>query len=56
VAEAMAPHRADAEQALYRAGLDRDQVAGLLAEPRPEPTPARTLGEYMNRVIRGGRT
>ena len=56
VAMAMVPHRADAKDALYRAGLDRDQVQGLLAEPSPEPRPARTLAEHMNRLIRGGST
>jgi hypothetical protein len=50
----MVPHLAEAAQALYRLGLDRDQVAGLLAEPSPEPRPARTISEHMNRVIRGG--
>jgi hypothetical protein len=56
VAESMAPHRANAEQALYRHGFTRDQVAGLLAEPSPQPRPAKTVSEYMNQVIRGGRT
>jgi hypothetical protein len=56
VAEAMTPHRADAEQELYRRGLTRDQVAGLLAEPSSQPRPARTLSEHMNRLIREGRT
>jgi hypothetical protein len=56
VAEAMAPHRSDAEQALYRRGFTRDQVTGLLAEPSPQPRPAKTVSEYMNQVIRGGRT
>jgi hypothetical protein len=37
VAEAMAPHRSDAEQALYRRGFTRDQVTGLLAEPAHSP-------------------
>ena len=54
VAEAIAPHRANAEQALYRRGFTRDQVAGLLTEPGPRP--AKTVSEYMNQVIRGGRT
>jgi hypothetical protein len=56
VAKAMVPHRAEAERELYRAGFTRDQVAGLLAEPRPEPRPARTVSEHMNRLIREGRT
>jgi hypothetical protein len=47
VAEAMAPHRANAEQALYRHGFTRDQVAG--------PRPARMVSEHMNRLIRGDR-
>jgi predicted DNA-binding helix-hairpin-helix protein len=55
VAEAMRPHRADAADALYRAGLDRDQVAGLLAEPDPQPKPARTLTEHINQLFRAGR-
>jgi hypothetical protein len=50
----MLPHRAEAAAALYRLGLDRDQVAGLLAEPSPEPRPPGTISEHMNRVIRGG--
>jgi hypothetical protein len=53
VAEAMAPHRANAEQALYRHRFTRDQVAGLLTEPVPRP--ARTVSEHMNRLIRGDR-
>jgi hypothetical protein len=50
----MVPHLAEAASQLYRLGLDRDQVAELLAEPSPEPRPARTISEHMNRVIRGG--
>jgi hypothetical protein len=55
VAEWMAPHRADAEHALYRLGLTRDQVAGLLADPQPEPRPARSASEYLNALLRGDR-
>jgi hypothetical protein len=56
VRQYMGPHRAEAERTLTRLGLDADQVAELLAEPEREPTPARTLGEHMNRLIRGGST
>jgi hypothetical protein len=56
VAEWMKPHLAAAQQALYRRGFTSDQVAGLLSEPGPQPRPARTVNEYMNQVIRGGRT
>jgi hypothetical protein len=52
----MRPYRDDAEQALYRVGLDRDQVAELLGEPSPVQQPARTVSEHMNRIIRGGGT
>jgi hypothetical protein len=55
VAKAMAPHRADAEHALYRHGFTRDQVAEALADPSPWPRPARTVSEHMNRLIRGGK-
>jgi hypothetical protein len=54
VAKAMRPYRDDAKAALYRVGLDADQVAELLAEPSLQPRPARNLGEHMNRLIRGG--
>jgi hypothetical protein len=54
VAKAMRPYRTNATAALHRAGLDADQVAELLADPNPQPTPVRTLGEHMNRLIRGG--
>jgi hypothetical protein len=56
VAERMEPYLADAQQALYRRGFTSDQVAELLAEPGRQPRPARTVNEYMNQVIRGGRT
>jgi hypothetical protein len=56
VARAMRPYRDDATAALHRAGLDADQVAELLAEPSRQPTPARTLGEHINRLFREGRT
>jgi hypothetical protein len=55
VDEAMRSYRADAKSALRRVGLDADQVAELLADPSPQPRPARTLSEHMNAIIRGGR-
>jgi hypothetical protein len=48
----MVPHLAEAAQALYRLGLDRDQVAGLLAEPSSKSRPTRTTAEFMNNLIR----
>ena len=56
VAEAMAPHRREAEDALYRQGFNRDELMGLLAEPHAKPRPARDLGEWVNRLLRGGPT
>jgi hypothetical protein len=56
VAEWMKPYLADAQQALYRRGFTSDEVAELLAEPSPEPRPARTMSEYMDRLFRGDRT
>jgi hypothetical protein len=54
VAEAMRPYRADATAALYRAGLDADQVAELLAERSPQPRPAKNMSEWVDQLFRGG--
>ena len=48
----MVPHLAAAAQALYRLGLNRDQVAELLAEPEPTQPPPRDLGQYVNNLLR----
>jgi hypothetical protein len=47
----MVPHVAEAAAALYRLGLDRDQVAELLAEPEPTQ-PAASLGQHINDLFR----
>jgi hypothetical protein len=48
----MVPHLAAAAQALYRLGLDRDQVTELLAEREPAQPPPRNLGQYVNELFR----
>ena len=52
VTGAMRPYRDDAKQALYRVGLDADQVASLLAEPEPTQPPPRSLSQYINERFR----
>jgi hypothetical protein len=48
----MVPHLAAAADALYRLGLDRDEISELLAEREPTQPPPRNLGQYVNDLFR----
>jgi Holliday junction resolvasome RuvABC DNA-binding subunit len=54
VARVKNEHRKGAVRALEALGYEREQAAAMLTWPPPPPP--RTTAEFMNRLIRGGRT